>query len=68
MGEVEGRVVEARTFDLHGVAYRDVTIAYPDGATENARLGPEGAPADLAGGDIVLVTRIANMIVSMRRP
>jgi hypothetical protein len=68
MGEVEAVVVQAKGFDLHGVRYHDVTVAYPDRSVENARLGPEGAPADLAAGDPVLVTRVANMIVSVRRP
>jgi hypothetical protein len=68
MGEVEAVVVEAREFDLHGVAYRDLTVAYPDGSVENARLGPEGAPAGLAAGETVLVTRVANLVVSVRRP
>ncbi|HEY7668423.1 MAG TPA: hypothetical protein VIE12_09910 [Actinomycetota bacterium] len=68
MGEVEAVVVEAKAFDLHGVRYRDVTVRYPDGGVEDARLGPEGAPDDLAAGEAVLVTRVANMVVSIRRP
>ena len=68
MGEVEAVVLEASSFDLHGVRYADVTVGYPDGRSESARLGPEGAPADLAPGEPVLVTRVANLIVSIRRP
>jgi hypothetical protein len=45
-----------------------VTVRYPDGGVEDARLGPEGAPDDLAAGEAVLVTRVANMVVSIRRP
>jgi hypothetical protein len=68
MGEVEGVVIEASTFDLHGVRYVDVTVGYPDGRTEQARLGPEGSPGDLIAGERVLVTRVVNQIVSIRRP
>jgi hypothetical protein len=68
MGEVEAVVVEASSFDLHGARYVDVTVRYPSGAVENARLGPEGAPGDLAAGEQVSVTRVANLIVSIRRP
>jgi hypothetical protein len=68
MGEVEAVVLEASTFDLHGVRYVDVTVTYPSGGTESARLGPEGAPGDLETGERVLVTRVVNQIVSIRRP
>jgi hypothetical protein len=68
MGEVEAVVIEASAFDLHGVRYVDVTVTYPDGRVDNARLGPEGAPDDLVAGEGVLVTRVANLIVSIRRP
>ena len=68
MGEVEASVVEASSFDLHGVRYVDVTVTYASGGVENARLGPEGAPGDLEAGERVLVTRVANLIVSIRRP
>lgn len=68
MGESEAVVVEVRPFDLHGVAYRDLSVRLPDGSRETARLGPEGAPHDLRTGERVLVTRVANMIISVRRP
>ena len=67
MGEREGIVVEVRAFDLHGVTYYDVTIADPGGTVDQARLGPESVPDDLAAGESVLVMRIANMVVSVRR-
>jgi len=67
MGEREGVVVEVRPFDLHGVTYYDLTIADPSGTVDHARLGPESVPADLAAGEPVLVLRIANMVVSLRR-
>ena len=68
LGEAEAVVVEVRPFDLHGVAYCDLTVRLPDGSTETARLGPEGAPPDLRAGERVLATRVANMIISVRRP
>jgi len=67
MGEREGIVVEVRPFDLHGVTYYDLTIADPNGTVDHARLGPESVPADLAAGETVLVMRVANMVVSVRR-
>ena len=68
MGEREGIVVEVRAFDLHGVTYYDLAIASADRSVDHARLGPESVPADLRTGETVLVTRIANMVVSVRRP
>lgn len=68
LGEREAVVHEVRPFDLHGVTYRDVTIGFPDGSTETARLGPEAVPEDLQPGERVLATRVANMIISLRRP
>jgi len=68
VGEREGIVVEVRAFDLHGVTYYDLTIADPGGTVDHARLGPESVPADLRAGEPVLVMRIANMVVSVRRP
>lgn len=61
-------VVELQPFDLHGVTYTDVTVAFRDRSTVAARLGPEAVPPGLAVGDQVLATRIANMVVSLRRP
>lgn len=68
LGEQEAVVAEVRPFDLHGVTYHDVTVAYRDGNTETARLGPEAVPEGLRQGDRVMAMRAANMIVSLRRP
>jgi hypothetical protein len=68
MGEQEAVVVEIVPFNLHGVIYHDVTIAYRDRSVDEARLGPEGVPDDLEAGEVVLATRVANMVVSLRRP
>ena len=65
--EQEAMVVEVRPFDLHGVIYQDVTIAYRDRSMDQARLGPEGVPEGLAAGEVVLATKVANMVVSLRR-
>lgn len=67
LGEQEAIVLEVRPFDLHGVRYADLKVAYRDRRVDEARLGPEGFPADLAVGEEVLVTKAANMIVSVRR-
>lgn len=68
LGEQEAVVAQVRPFDLHGVTYHDVTVAYRDGSTETARLGPEAVPEGLTQGDRVMAMRAANMIVSLRRP
>ena len=68
LGEVEAVVLEVKPFGLHGVTYQDVTIAYRDRSVDRARLGPEGVPENLKAGDVVLATKVANMVVSLRRP
>jgi hypothetical protein len=60
-------VLEVRQWDVHGVGYVDVTVAYRDRSVETARLGRESVPADLAAGDEVLVSTAVNMIVAIRR-
>jgi hypothetical protein len=68
LGEEEAVVLEVRSFDLHGVRYHDVAVGLQDRSVQEARLGPESVPEDLAKGERVLVTRVANMVVSIRRP
>ena len=68
LGEEEAVVLDVKPFDIHGVAYRDVTIAYKDRSVDRARLGPEGVPDNLEPGEVVLATKVANMVVSLRRP
>jgi hypothetical protein len=67
LGEQEGIVVEVRSFDLHGVTYHDVALRFAD-ARVDARLGPEGVPQGLQAGERVMATRVANMVISLRRP
>jgi hypothetical protein len=67
LGEEEAVVIEIKPFDLHGVVYQDVTLVYPNRSVDNARLGPEGVPENLQPGEAVLVTKVANMVVSLRR-
>lgn len=68
LGEEEVVVLEVKPFDLHGVTYQDVSIAYRDRSVDQARLGPEGVPENLQPGETVLATKVANMVVSLRRP
>lgn len=68
LGEEEAVVVDVQALDVHGVAYRDVTIAYRDRSIDRARLGAESVPEELAPGEVVLATRVARMVVSLRRP
>jgi hypothetical protein len=68
LGEVEAVVLEVRPWDVHGVGYVDVTVAFADRTTDTARLGPESVPVDLQAGERVVVSRAVNMIVAIRRP
>ena len=68
LGEQEAVVLEVKPFDLHGVTYSDVVVTYRDRTVDQARLGPEGVPEGLQAGERVLVTRVANMVISIRRP
>lgn len=61
-------VQEVRPVSIHGAAFVDVTVGYPDRAPETARLGTESVPADLEVGEHVLVSTAVNMIVAIRRP
>jgi hypothetical protein len=60
-------VLAIKPWDVHGVGYVDVTVAYRDRSTETARLGHESVPSDLTAGDEVLVSKAVNMIVGIRR-
>lgn len=68
LGEADALVVEVSRFDVHGVGYADVTVAYRDRSVATARLGAESLPDDLALGEQVVVRTAANMIVSIERP
>ena len=68
LGEQEATVLDVTPFGLHGVTYYDVTVEFADGTVERARLGPEGVPDGLQPGERVLATRVANMVISLRRP
>ena len=68
LGEQEAVVLEVKPFGLHGVTYSDVTVQFSDRTVEQARLGPEGVPDDLQPGERVLATRVATMVISLRRP
>jgi hypothetical protein len=68
LGEEEAVVLEVRSFVLHGVTYTDVAVGFPDRSVQEARLGPESVPDDLRMGERVLATRVANMVISVRRP
>ncbi|MFL5735970.1 MAG: hypothetical protein ACJ77N_01540 [Chloroflexota bacterium] len=67
LGEREAVVLEVGGFDLHGVRYADLTLAFPDRSVVTARLGPESVPEGLAAGDRVMATMAANMVVAVRR-
>jgi len=68
LGEVEAIVLEVKPFDLHGVRYYDLAVGFPDRSVQQARLGAESVPDHLEKGDRVLATRVANMVISVRRP
>ncbi|MGZ8576290.1 MAG: hypothetical protein ACXWYH_05750 [Actinomycetota bacterium] len=68
LGEAEALVVQVHPFDVHGVGYVDVTVAYRDRSVVTARLGAESVPSDLSAGERVVVRTAVNMIVSIERP
>jgi hypothetical protein len=67
LGEAEALVVEVRRFDVHGVGYVDLTVAYRDRSVATARLGRESVPEGLSQGEQVIVRIAANMIVAVER-
>jgi hypothetical protein len=68
VGEEEALILEAAPFEVHGLTYYDVTVAFRDRSVAQARLGPESVPENLERGERVLATRVASMVVSLRRP
>ena len=68
LGEEEAVVLEVKAFDLHGVTYYDLAVGFPDRSVQEARLGAESVPDDLGKGERILATRVANMVISIRRP
>jgi hypothetical protein len=68
LGEEEAVVLEVAPFDLHGVRYYDLAVGFPDRTVIQARLGAESVPEGLQKDDRILATRVANMVVSVRRP
>lgn len=67
LGEELALVMDVKTWDVHGVGYVDVTVAYKDRSIETARLGAESIPPGLAAGEEVLVSKAVNMIIAIRR-
>ena len=59
--------MDVKPWDVHGVGYVDVTVAYRDRSVETARLGRESVPEDLEAGDEVLVSKAVNVIVAIRK-
>jgi hypothetical protein len=68
LGEQDAIVLDVATLAIHGQPYVDVTLGFPDRSTDRPRLGPESVPDGLERGERVLVTRVANIVVSIRRP
>jgi hypothetical protein len=68
LGEEEAVVLQVAPLDLHGVRYYDLAVGFPDRSVRQARLGAESVPDDLAEGDRILATVVANMVVAVRRP
>jgi hypothetical protein len=68
LAEEEAIVLGVAPFDLHGVRYYDLAVGFPDRSVQQARLGAESVPDDLQEGDRILATRVANMVISVRRP
>ena len=67
MGEHDAEVLDVSAVSIHGVPYYDVTLRFADGTTDDSRLGPEAVPDRLAPGEAVLATKVANLVISLRR-
>ena len=66
LGEAEALVVDVRPFDVHGVGYVDVTVAFRDRTVETARLGAEECARPIFGPGSRWSSRlVANMVVSL---
>ena len=61
-------MLEVQPFQLHGMPYVDVTVAFRDRSVEHARLGAESVPDHLEAGEKVLASIAANMVVAITRP
>jgi hypothetical protein len=68
LGDQPALVMDLKTWDVHGVGYVDITVAYKDRSVETARLGAESIPEGLAVGEEVRVSKAVNMIVAISRP
>jgi hypothetical protein len=68
LGEQDAMVLDVRPLSIHGLPYVDVTVAFRDRSTHEARLGAESVPPGLRRGEQVMASVVANMIVSIRRP
>jgi hypothetical protein len=68
MSEREATVEAIRPFVLHGMTYYDVAVRFADRSVQQARIGAESVPDGLQPGETVMATRVANMVVSLRRP
>jgi hypothetical protein len=68
LGEEEAVVLQVESLDLHGVTYYDLSVEFRDRSVQQARLGAESVPDGLKRGDRVLATRVASMVISVRRP
>ena len=66
--EVDALVVEVNYLDVHGVGHVDVTVVYRDRSLDTTRLGVESVPDGLQPGDQVVVSKVMNMIVALRKP
>lgn len=67
-GDEEALVLEVQPFEVHGLTYYDVTVAFRDRSIAQARLGPEAIPEKLERGERVLASRVAGMLISLKRP
>jgi hypothetical protein len=68
LGEEQAIVLEVTSLDIHGVRYYDLAVGFPDRSVQHTRLGEESVPDDLRKGVRFLATRVANMVISVRRP
>ncbi len=66
-GPEPAELIGMRPFLIHTTPMVDVALRFPDGRTEQHRLGVESVDDGLQEGDAVTVERVMAMVVGVRR-
>ena len=67
LGARDAVVARVRPYEIHGSPHVEVVLAYPDRTFQQAQLGAESVPADLAPGDEVVVRSAMQVVGAIER-